>query len=201
MGPNCGHSLGTTGQSRRRHSMATLRRITVSTAAGFNPAKLQALVGDAVVWYNDDATAGHQPFGTGATAGALVPLITGQNSSNQYNLKTAGTIPYQDALNQALTGSIVVSSLVQIGTVFGGGSAAFVPAPPATLTIPAGTTVVWQNSDARPHQPAPVGGPATAWFAQPIPAGEYSAPVTFNTKGVINYADALNVKMTGSITV
>jgi len=178
--------------------MATLRRITVSNAAGFDPPTLQALNGDAVAWYNNDATAEHQPYPSAGKPGDWVPAIPGNNSSEQYNLGTPGTFAYQDAFNANLKGSLVVSNQIQIGQVFGQSSSAFVP---AAANVSAGTSVVWQNSDSQPHQPAPVGGPANAWLPQPIPPGAYSSPVPFNTAGTINYADALQPALTGSITV
>lgn len=178
--------------------MATLRRITVSNAAGFNPPGLQALAGDAVTWHNDDATAIHQPYPVGGKPGDWVPPITGGNSSQQFNLGVPGSFTYLDANNPALKGNLVVANLVQIGPVFGGGGAAFVPTPAG---INVGTKVVWQNSDSVPHQPYPVGGSRNAWFAQPIAPGAYSSPVPFNAVGNFNYADALQPSLTGVIQV
>ena len=177
--------------------MATLHLITVSTAAGFQPPTQKILAGDGVAWHNNDQTS-HQPFPTGGKAGDWVPPVTGHNSSEQFNFGTPGTFPYQDADNASLKGTIIVSTGIQIGPIFGQTAAAIVP---AAVTIQPGTSIVWQNSDAVPHQPAPVGSPATTWFAHPIAAGAYSSPVAFNEVANINYADALNPSLTGTITV
>lgn len=170
-----------------------------SKPKGFSPQTANAQVGDALFWHNNDEKTGHQP-----TPDPKNPTfwfkdpIPGQNSSSQINLGVAGTISYQDALNSSLTGQILVATPVQIGQQFGGG-AAFSPTP---VQIKAGTAICWTNADTKPHQPAPKGGPANAWLAQPIAPGQKSPPVSkFATAGNIAYEDALDTTIQGVIQV
>jgi plastocyanin len=183
--------------------MATIIPVNVqsedsSKPRGFSPQTVNAQVGDAVFWHNDDKTTQHQPTPDPAKPAFWGPPIPGQNSSSQINLNVAGTITYQDALQSKLTGTIVVATPVQIGQQFGGG-AAFSPSP---VKIKAGTAVSWTNADSQPHQPAPTGGAANAWLTQPIPPGQKSPPVAkFPTAGTFAYEDALNKTIQGVIEV
>jgi plastocyanin len=165
---------------------------------GFSPQTANAQVGDAVFWHNSDQKTQHQPTPDVTKPAFWVPPIPGQNSSSQINLGVAGTISYQDALNSGLTGKILVATPVQIGQQFGGG-AAFSPSP---VQIKVGTAICWTNADTKPHQPAPKGGPANAWLAQPIAPGQKSPPVSkFQTAGSIAYEDALDATIQGVIQV
>jgi len=183
--------------------MATIIPVNVqsedsSKPQGFSPQTVNAQVGDAVFWHNNDKTTQHQPTPDAAKPAFWGPPIPGQNSSSQINLNVAGTISYQDALQSKLTGTIVVATPVEIGQKFGGG-AAFSPSP---VQVPAGTPVTWINADSRPHQPAPKSGPANAWLAQPVPPGQKSPPVSqFSNVGIVEYADALDPATQGVIQI
>ncbi|MDD1652986.1 MAG: cupredoxin family copper-binding protein [Methanomicrobiales archaeon] len=75
---------------------------------------------------------------------------------------------------------------------------------PATLTVSAGTTVIWTNEDSVPHQvasdphPAHTGLPGL--LSEPIPPGE-SYRFTFTQAGTYGYHCELHPSMTGTITV
>jgi len=177
----------------------TVQSENPSQPKGFSPQTANAQVGDALFWHNNDETTDHQPTPDPANPKFwFKDPIPGQNPSSQINLKAAGTISYQDALNSSLTGKILVATPVQIGQQFGGG-AVF---SPATVQIKAGTAISWTNADTKPHQPAPKGGPANAWLAQPIAPGQKSLPVSkFATAGSIAYEDALDTTIQGVIQV
>src|SRR5438552_2420953 len=106
--------------------MATLRTVNVSTAAGFAPATVHSVSGDAVTWHNNDQTTEHQPYPVGGKPGDWGAAIPGNNSSDQVDFGTPGTFAYTDAKNPSLKGSVVVSNLIQIGPVFGQSTPALV---------------------------------------------------------------------------
>lgn len=166
---------------------------------GFSPQTQQAQVGDAIFWVNEDADIEHQPCPNvnAPTTWCNVPL-KGPEPSNQVNLAAAGTIQYLCCIHPSETAEIVVANAVQIGRQ-ADGTVAFVPSPSKIKTA---QSVSWANSDSEPHQPAPAGGSDTAWFAEPIPSGEVSAPIAFNTAGNVAYRCAVpNHKETGTISV
>ena len=170
---------------------------------GFSPQKTAAQVGDAIFWVNEDADdIEHQPYPTSPTAGqqntwCQNPLI-GPEPSSQVNLDTAGTIEYRCWFHHEETATIVVANPIQIGRQ-ATGEVAFVPSP---ATINATESVSWSNSDEEAHWPAPVGGADDAWLKQPVPSGEVSAAVPFETKGTVQYRCAIaGHTETGSITV
>lgn len=171
---------------------ATVQREDPAKPIGFSPQQQQAQAGDALVWYNEDATTPHQPVPD--TGSWNIPEIPGQNSSDQLSLPTAGTYDYHCAIHSDETGSIVVANAVLIGA---GANPLF-----GALTITQNQCVSWGNSDAEAHQPCPDSG--DPWFTGPIGSGDLSAPVNFATAGTINYHCAVhpdNDTETGSITV
>ncbi len=68
---------------------------------------------------------------------------------------------------------------------------------PASVTVPAGTTVTWTNHDAASHQIASDTG---AFEGSPIGQGS-SYSFTFNTPGSYPYHCAIHPYMKGTITV
>src|ERR1700720_621506 len=78
---------------------------------------LQAQVGDAVFWFNEDSTTAHQPYPTTPPGkpGDWGPPVPGQNPSQQLNLDQAGTYDYECALHADEVGQIIVASAVVIG--------------------------------------------------------------------------------------
>jgi plastocyanin len=65
---------------------------------------------------------------------------------------------------------------------------------PASLTVPAGTTVVWTNKDGAEHTVV-----GTELSGQLAPGGTYEK--RFDTAGTYTYACTIHPTMTGSITV
>ena len=86
-----------------------------------------------------------------------------------------------------------------------GGKTAAVDIPdvsfePAELTVKAGTTVKWTNSDDIPHTVTKDGGPGADFDSGNIEAGgEFEQ--AFDDKGTINYVCTIHPGQEGSITV
>ena len=68
---------------------------------------------------------------------------------------------------------------------------------PASVSVPAGTTVIWTNRDAAPHQIASDTG---AFMGNPIGRGS-SYSFTFTTPGTFPYHCSIHPSMKGTITV
>jgi plastocyanin len=158
--------------------------------AGFQPQNQQAQVNDAIFWVNDDRDVQHQPYPVGGETNAWCKAaLSGSERTDSIALENAGTIDYLCAIHADETGTIVVANAVSIGrTADDPPRILFVP---ASLQINQGESVSWANSDMDAHQPAPVGGPDTEWFAQPIPSGEVSAQISFPNAGTIAYRCAV----------
>ncbi len=156
--------------------------------AGFQPEVQEAQAGDAIFWVNDDIDVQHQPHPAGSAAATWCTIpLSGSERSDSIALANPGTIQYLCAIHPEETGTIVVANAVAIGRT-AGDEILYVP---GTLSIATGDSVSWTNSDALAHQPAPIAGPAMEWFAEPIPAGEASASISFPDSGTIAYHCAL----------
>lgn len=68
---------------------------------------------------------------------------------------------------------------------------------PASMTVPKGTTVTWQNGDAVAHTATSNTG---SWDTGAI-AGGGNATITFNTSGTYAYHCTYHTMMTGTIVV
>lgn len=151
---------------------------------GFQPQTQQAQAGDAIFWVNEDVDVRHQPYPAGGQHSEwCANALTGSERTDAIALADAGTIEYLCAIHPKETGTIVVSNAVGVGRT-ADGDVLFIP---ATLPINTEQSVSWSNSDSEPHQPAPIEGTSTQWFAEPIPSGEVSAPVAFPTAGNFAY--------------
>lgn len=69
---------------------------------------------------------------------------------------------------------------------------------PATITVSAGTTVVWSNKDSTDHTSTSDTG---VWDAGDIPPGTSSRGILFNTPGTYPYHCAIHPNMTGTVIV
>ena len=71
---------------------------------------------------------------------------------------------------------------------------------PEELTVPAGTTVTWTNSDDLPHTVTKDGGPGADFDSGDIePGGEFEQ--TFDEPGTVDYICTIHPGQAGSITV
>jgi plastocyanin len=71
---------------------------------------------------------------------------------------------------------------------------------PATLTVPAGTTVTWTNTDSAPHRMVSDDSAPVAFSTPSISTGE-SAPITFTMGGTYPYHCSIHPSMKGTIVV
>ena len=71
---------------------------------------------------------------------------------------------------------------------------------PQTLTVKAGTTVTWTNSDDIPHTVTKEGGPGPVFDSGDLAAGD-TFEQTFDAKGKIDYVCTIHAGQEGSITV
>ena len=69
---------------------------------------------------------------------------------------------------------------------------------PATVTVPAGTTIVFSNLDSVDHAPVSDTG---AWDAGDVPGGTRSIGIAFNTPGTYPYHCAIHPDMVGTVIV
>lgn len=94
--------------------------------------------------------------------------------------------------------ALPVSAATQAGIV----NCSATPAPycfsPATLTIPAGGSVIWTNSTAAPHTAT---ADTAAWTTATISPGTTSGAIAFNTPGTFAYHCAIHPSMHGTIVV
>jgi plastocyanin len=71
---------------------------------------------------------------------------------------------------------------------------------PADITVDAGTTITWTNSDQVPHTVTKDGGPGPDFDSGNIdPGGTYEE--TFDTPGTIDYVCTIHPGQEGSVTV
>ena len=87
----------------------------------------------------------------------------------------------------------------------GGGKAVTVDIPaiefdPADVTVKAGTTITWTNSDDLPHTVTKTGGPGGEFDSGNIePGGEFE--LTVDVKGTVDYVCTIHPGQEGSVTV
>jgi plastocyanin len=71
---------------------------------------------------------------------------------------------------------------------------------PSTLTVKAGSTVVWTNEDGAPHQIASDDGAPAPFTSSSLATGA-SFPFTFTQAGTYPYHCSIHPSMTGTIVV
>ena len=86
-----------------------------------------------------------------------------------------------------------------------GGETATVDIPeiafePADITVKAGTTVTWTNSDDLPHTVTKVGGPGPQFDSGNLDPGD-EFEQTFDKKGTIDYVCTIHAGQEGTVTV
>lgn len=87
-----------------------------------------------------------------------------------------------------------------------GGDAVAVDIPdisfePKNVTVEAGTTVTWTNSDDVPHTVTKTGGPGPEFDSGNLDPGGSEFEQTFEQKGTIDYVCTIHPGQEGSVTV
>jgi plastocyanin len=88
----------------------------------------------------------------------------------------------------------------------GGGEAVTIDIPsisfdPAEVTVKAGTTVTWTNSDDLPHTVTKDGGPGPDFDSGDLDPGSGEFEQTFDEPGTVDYVCTIHPGQAGSITV
>jgi plastocyanin len=186
-------------------------RITDDDADGFSPGDLSVDVRQSVTFVNADHHA-HTATGAGFDTGIMQP---GQTAT--VVLDKPGTFAYACRIHPEMTGSIAVRD--ENGEIPAPSRSASTPeasaspeaaAPddllvtildfsfdPATLEIPAGTTVTWINDGEAPHTATAEDG---SFDTGRLDAGQEGSH-TFDRPGTYDYACAFHPQMVGAIIV
>lgn len=196
----------------------TIAILNRGSGYGYVPASLSIPTGTTVHWVNN-STAPHTVTGFGVDSGLIA--VGAQFS---YTFATPGTFSYVCTFHPGMTGALLVYTPTNavaptppaVPTVGVPPAPPIVPpAPPppgvvavsivqgadfafspATLTIPAGTTVRWTNNTGAPHTVTAQG----VFDSGVIPAGGTFSRL-FNQAGTFAYLCSIHPNMTGTITV
>jgi plastocyanin len=173
-------------------------------ADGFNPGTITVAVGDTVTWFNDDdkqhtATGGDWDTG---------PIEPGESASVTFD--EPGEFAYACQFHPVMAGKVVVTA---DGTPVASPVASPEASPatavvgevtifnlaydPASIEVPAGTTVTWRNDDQVPHTATGKGG---VFDTGTIDAGG-TGTFTFDTPGTFEYGCAFHPGMSGTVVV
>jgi len=191
--------------------------VTITIGASLNPVELTVAPGTQVTWVNSDANR-HRIRSTAAPeefdSGNLDPA-----EQFTFTFTSIGSHEYRDDRNpeaSAYNGRIIVSTSTPTNSGGGsgasgaGGSGATTSSPaavevdirnraflPAQITVAAGGTVTWRNSDDRAHTAT---ANDRAWDSGLFDAGG-SYTQTFDTPGTVSYFCIVHPDMTATVTV
>jgi plastocyanin len=184
----CALHPGETGQINVANAIAIGTALGGGAVFNPNPLVLPAVAplpwgvpAQTVSWANSDSNP-HQPTPNAGPAWFTAPIQPG-NTSAQVTASNGDT-PYYCKLHPAETALLQNPVNIDNSTPGNSGGLSF---SPANATAYAGQTISWTNNDTVAHQPAPVGGPANAWFAAPIAAGATVSSNAFPTAGNFTY--------------
>ncbi len=161
----------------------------------FSPAKLVIQPGDTVKWVDANSTP-HDIIGQGS-ASKLIKRTAINTSSYAVTFKTPGTYNYECTIHlPTMKGQIIVANVVKMQP---GKSGTYV-FNPAKLTIHAGDTVLWVDTNSTPHDILGVGSASKLIKRTAINTSSYA--VTFKTPGTYNYECSIHLPtMKGQIIV
>jgi plastocyanin len=185
----------------------------VATSSAVSPKNVTVAPGTTVTFRNDDGR--RHRFRTDDSAPARFDLDLDAGQSASTTLVALGTYPYRDdrdRANPAYAGTITVaaSATTTTTTAGGGGATTTVPGPrrvavqvldrsfsPASVSVTAGSTVVWTNTSGRSHTvTADNRAFASANFGS---GGTYER--TFPAPGTFSYFCEIHPDMRGVVAV
>lgn len=181
--------------------------LTIVITDTLDPKQVTIEPGTTVTWRNDDGERHRMRSQSGPMGFDSGNLEPGQAYSMRFDV--AGTYSYLDERNEddpGYHGTIVVSAEAAPPTTTpppgGGGGSVTVDVVnriyrPASITVDAGTTVIWGNIDDRPHTVTARNGSFDSGIFDT--GGSYSR--TFNAAGTFEYFCTLHPDMIGTVTV
>jgi plastocyanin len=110
----------------------------------FNPSLITVTEGTTIKWTNKDAVS----HTVTSDAGVFDSGVIGNNGTFSYLFSTAGSYKYHCSIHPLMTATVVVSAAPVANAAVSIENMSFVP---ASLTVAAGTTVVWTNNDSMAH--------------------------------------------------
>lgn len=182
-------------------------RITDDDADAFEPQMITVDLGAEVTFFNDDDddhTATSASFDTGTIApGESATITLDEPGSHFYacnfHPEMTGTIFVRDEDGDLPGATPRVIEATTADTDAGGETVSIVnfAFDPAELTVPAGTTITWENTDTTPHTATAENGSFdTGRIAQ-----NASGSATFDQPGTFPYRCEFHPDMQGTITV
>ena len=162
----------------------------------FTPITLTVVPGTTILWTNKDAISHTVTSDAGLFDSG--PLKSGDTFS--YTFASTGTYTYHCANHPSMLGSVIVTATPVSNVVLSIYNMSFIP---ATVTISAGSSVTWTNSDSMDHT---VTSDTGVFDSGAISAAEIygtggSFTYTFNTQGTYPYHCAFHPSMTGTVVV
>jgi plastocyanin len=167
---------------------------------GFSPGSIEVAVGTTITFVNDDDDP-HTATGGDWDTGIIQP-----GASAEITFDEVGEFAYACQIHPVMTGTVVVTGA---GTPVASPVASPAPAvagevrifnfayEPASITVPTGTTVTWQNDDQVPHTATGRGGS----FDTGTIDGGGTGTFTFDTAGTYEYGCAFHAGMSGTVVV
>ena len=190
---------------------ATAATATIVATSGVSPKTLAVTPGSTVTFRNDDGERHRFRSDDGTPARFDLDLDPGASAS--ITLSVAGTYSYRDDRNRSnsnYAGTITVASTTTTTTAPPPGTPTTVPAPsreavrildrsysPASVSVTAGSTVVWTNTSGRDHT-------VTAdnrGFASPVLGQGGTYQRTFASPGTFAYFCEIHPDMRAVVTV
>lgn len=132
--------------------------------------------------------------------GALVALA-GCGSTGGATSTATSTPPPAPTSTTAPASAATATTPANATTIKITGAAGSFSFTPASVTIPVGSTVVWENSSSAPHTSTSDSGDTFTWDSSTIASGGGSFSETFTKAGTYTYHCSVHPSMHGTIIV
>ena len=177
-------------------------RIVSDDAGGFVPGDLTVDLGQTVAFINthsDEHTATGSGFDTGIIPeGGIATVVLEEPGTFRYacqiHPEMTGQIAVRDANGEVPPPATPAASPVAGAATVRIANLAF---DPATITVPAGSTVTWSNEDVTPHTATAIDGLFDSGIFDPGASFSF----TFTEPGTFAYQCLLHPNMQGSVVV